>query len=62
MLKLWRTGSVGVFVAMYTIGRGRCRTDFVRDIAYPRPWGSQLGGVRVYKAAREGPESVTKLP
>src|SRR5271165_5227430 len=38
-------------------------TDFVRDISrYSRPCRAQLGEVRVYRAAREGPESVTKLP
>jgi len=33
-----------------------------RYFAYLRPCRAQLGEVRVYRAAREGPESVTKLP
>ncbi len=33
-----------------------------RHFAYSRPCRAQLGEVRVYRAAREGPESVTKLP
>jgi hypothetical protein len=51
-------------VSMYTIARSRCRAHRLcpRHFAYSRPCRAQLGGGRVYRAAREGPESVTKLP